>query len=146
MYRDTPNGPHRFDYAETSTESPWLPFPGRYTRYGDVLPLLAASDDQAVIMGPGDEIRLRFDAASLPQPQSGWHRTLFLESHGWDKDADRNTWEAQQVAPLPFRSMSGYPFDVDDRPPADESYLEYMRVWLTREVHPVPGILPSKTP
>ncbi len=27
-------------------------------------------------------------------------RTYFLESHGWDKDADRNTGEGQQLGPL----------------------------------------------
>jgi tetratricopeptide (TPR) repeat protein len=146
QFRSAPNGPHYFDYSRTTTESPWLPFPGRYTRYGDVRELLSESDDRSVVIGPGDEIRLLFDASTLAPPPDGWSRTLFLESHGWDKDADRNTWQAQQVAPLPFRSMSGYPFADEDSPPRNKIYEEYLRVWLTREIAPVPGILPGLSP
>ena len=36
---------------------------GAFTRFGDVLPLLRAPDDQYVIMAPGDEATLQFDAA-----------------------------------------------------------------------------------
>jgi tetratricopeptide (TPR) repeat protein len=146
QHRSSPNGPHSFDYQHVAGDSPWLPFPGRYTRYGDVVELLSEADDRSVVIGPGDEIRLLFDASSLDSPPVGWSRTLFLESHGWDKDADRNTWQAQQVAPLPFRAMSGYPFAPGDEPPQSETYLEYLRTWLTREVAPVPGILPSQSP
>jgi len=146
QYRVSPNGPHYFDYNLTSKESPWLPFPGRYTRYGDVLELLTVSDDRSVVMGPGDEIRLLFDVSHLAPPRAGWSRSVFLESHGWDKDADRNTWQAQQVGPFPFHAMSGYPFADDDRPPSGDSYREYLSGWITREIVPVPGILPSRTP
>jgi hypothetical protein len=146
QYRSSPNGPHNFDYHQVSGDSPWLPFPGRYTRYGDVLELLSEPDDRTVVIGPGDEIRLLFDTSSLAPPPIGWSRTLFLESHGWDKDADRNTWQAQQVAPLPFRAMSGYPFAPGDEPPRSDAYVDYLRTWLTREVTPVPGILPSQSP
>ncbi|TNF82695.1 MAG: tetratricopeptide repeat protein, partial [Acidobacteria bacterium] len=48
--RTAPNGPHMFDYARLDTESPWLPFPGRYTRYGDVRALLEEPDDRSVIL------------------------------------------------------------------------------------------------
>ncbi|MEJ2084738.1 MAG: CRTAC1 family protein [Acidobacteriota bacterium] len=146
QYRVSPNGPHRFDYGRTTMESPWLPFPGRYTRYGDVLELVADSDDRSVVMGPGDEMRLLFDVSDLTSPRKGWSRTVFLESHGWDKDADRNTWQAQQVEPLPFHAMSGYPFADGDRPPSGPSYQEYLSNWITREVVPVQGILPSRAP
>ncbi len=136
MYRQAPNAPHVFDYARVRKDSPWLPFPGRYTRYGDVRELLAAADDRSVILGPGDEISLRFDATALPAAPEGWHRTLFLESHGWDKDADRNTFEAQQVEPLPFRTMSGYPYGADESFPDSDLHRSYLADWLTRVVAP----------
>ena len=128
--RHAPNAPHAFDYSAVSTESPWLPFPGRYTRYGDVRELLATADDRSVIIAPGDEIRLLFDATQLPPPSPGWQRTLFLESHGWDKDADRNTRYPKQMEPLPFRAMTTYgePF------PRSALLDSYRRQWLTRDV------------
>ncbi|HEX2252769.1 MAG TPA: CRTAC1 family protein, partial [Thermoanaerobaculia bacterium] len=132
--RSAPNGPHTFDYERVSQDSPWLPFPGRYTRYGEVGELLAEADDRSVILAPGDEMALTFDAATLPAPPAGWRRTVFLESTGWDKDADRNTWQAQQVEPLPFHAMSGYPYGPGEAFPDTPLHRHYRQHWLTREV------------
>lgn len=134
MRRTAPNGPHVFDYARVRTESPWAPFAGRYTRYGDVRELLLTPDDRSVILGAGDAMDLTFDASRLPPPPPGWSRTVFLESHGWDKDADRNTWAAEQVEPLPFRAMSGYPYGDTESFPDTPLHREYLETWLTREV------------
>ena len=134
LVRAAPNAPHTFDYQTVTTESPWLPFPGRYSRYGDVRELLADSDDLSVILAPGDEIALTFDASTLDPPPEGYRRTVFLESHGWDKDADRNTWEAEQLEPLPFRAMSGYPFGPEESYPDTPAHRTYRREWLTREL------------
>lgn len=134
MVREAPNAPHAFDYQTVTAESPWLPFPGRYSRYGDVRELLDAPDDLSVILAPGDEIALVFDAGGLEPPPAGYHRSLFLESHGWDKDADRNTWEAQQLEPLPFRAMSGYPFAPGESYPDTPEHRRYREEWLTREL------------
>jgi len=136
MIRQAPNGPHQFDYERVSTESPWLAFPGNYTRYGDVRELLQDSDDRSVIMGPGDEMALAFDASRIPPVQPGWRRTLFLESHGWDKDADRNTGAGEQVEPVPFRAMSTYPYGADEAFPDTPLHREYLDSWLTRVVSP----------
>ena len=134
LVRRAPNAPHGFIYEDTATASPWLSFPGRYTRYGDVRELLTAADDRSVVMGPGDEVALTFDAAALPPPPAGWRRTVFLESLGWDKDADRNTYAAAQVEPLPFNAMSGYPYGPGERFPDTPLHREYLERWLTREV------------
>jgi len=131
LTRHAPNAPHSFDYSRVRTESPWLAFPGRYTRYGDVLPLLEEPDDRMVILGPGDELTLRFSAASLSGPPPGWRRTVFLESHGWDKDADRNTLIAETVEPLPFRAMRHYGVDTYPETAELDAYRER---WLTRTV------------
>ncbi len=130
LVRRSPNGPHGYDYGRVAAESPWLPFAGHYTRYGDVRELLAAADDRSVVMGPGDEIALEFDAAGLAPPPSGWRRTVFLQSQGWDKDADRNTWEARHVEPLPFRAMKRYGEPLQDTP----ELRDYVARWLTRVV------------
>jgi len=134
MVRPAPNGPHLFDYELVSSESPWLDFPGHYTRYGDVRELLQDADDRSVIMGPGDEMILVFDVSGLAPVQPGWRRTLFLESHGWDKDADRNTGAGDQVEPLPFRAMSVYPYGTDETFPQTPLHREYLERWLTRVV------------
>ncbi len=134
LVREAPNAPHTFDYAVVRNETPWLPFRGRYTRYGDVRPLLDEADDFSVIMAPGDEIVLTFDAGELVSPPPGFRRTLFLESLGWDKDADRNTFEAEQLEPLPFRAMSGYPFAPGEEYPKTPEHEAYRAQWLTREL------------
>jgi len=130
LIRRSPNGPHGYVYEESTKDSPWLPFPGRYTRYGDVRELLQTPDDRSVILAPGDEIALEFDASALPPVAPGWERTLFFESNGWDKDADRNTFEAQQMEPLPFRGMGKYGEPFPDTP----EMREYRERWLTRVV------------
>lgn len=134
MLRRAPNAPHEFDYERISVDSPWLPFPGRYTRYGGVRELLLEPDDRMVILGPGDELVLAFDASDLPPPRPGWARSVFLESHGWDKDADKNTYQGHHLEPLPFRTMSGYPYGPDESYPDTDVHREYVREWLTREV------------
>ena len=147
LTRPAPNGPHLFDYQRTSAESPWLPFPGRYTRFGDVRELLTAIDDRQVVIGPGDEIRVLFDARDLEPPKPGYTRTVFLETFGWDKDADRNTWKADSNLPLPFQAMSGYPFAPGESYPETPELDAYRERWLTRVVGPdvksPPGIRPS---
>ena len=50
--------PYGYDYDRVSSTSPWKLMPGRYTREGDVRPLLARTDDMFVCRAPGDEIAL----------------------------------------------------------------------------------------
>ncbi|MGH7805517.1 MAG: FG-GAP-like repeat-containing protein, partial [Candidatus Binatia bacterium] len=132
--RLAPNAPHSFDYQSVATAPRWLPFPGRYARYGDVRELVREADDRLVVMAAGDEIALEYDVSAIAPLREGWRRSVFLESHGWDKDADRNTYAAESAEPLPFRAMSGYPSTGGDSPPNDERYRDYLREWLTREV------------
>ena len=107
-----------FDYQAVSFTSMWNPTPGNYTRYGPVEKLLAAADDQLVVMGSGDEVRLRFNAAALPPVPAGWKRDFLLLVDGWAKDGDANTAFSQTVLPLPFHAMKHYgdpaPQDLHD--------------------------------
>jgi len=122
-----------FDYSKWSPATMWNPTPGLYTRYGDVRQLLERADDQMVIMGSGDELRLLFDARRLTVLQEGWERSYLLRVDGWAKDADANTAYSRSVEPLPFHSMLSYPYPASQHFPHDPTHLNYRRTFLTRE-------------
>ena len=125
-------GPQWFDYDEVSTEPRWLKLEGTFTRFGDVLPLLLESDDKYVIMGPGDEMTLSFDARRTPSLPPGWTRDFLLYTVGWVKDADLNTATGHTVFPLPFHAMSRYPYGPDEAYPDDEDHRSFLREYATR--------------
>jgi Flp pilus assembly protein TadD len=136
--------PERFNYHEWMPETMWNPTPGMYTRYGDVMPLLKEVEDKLVVMGSGDEVRLIFDAASLPPLPAGWQREFLLKVDGWAKDQDPNTAFGTSVDPLPFHSMSQYPYATSEKFPDDEEHRAYAREYNTRPalriLHPLaPG-------
>jgi Flp pilus assembly protein TadD len=124
--------PEQFIYANATPLSAWNPTPGLYTRYGDVRELLESVDDRYVIMGSGDEIRVRFDASSLPPVPKGWRRDFVLKVDGWAKDRDANTAYSQTVEPLPYHGMSQYPFSTIDRYPDDVYHRNYLERYNTR--------------
>jgi len=124
--------PESFDYQTWMPLSMWNPTSGLYTRYGDIAPLLADVDDRMVIMGSGDEIRLRFDARGLPALAAGWRRDFLLKVDGWAKDADANTAFSQSVEPLPFHAMSRYPYPNNEHFPDDEAHRKYRAMYNTR--------------
>jgi len=114
---------------------------GRYTREGDVRPLLAAHDDMFVVSRPGDEIGLSFDAASLPPLPPGLTRTFLLYVVGYSKEMDINSASPHTVEPLPFQGMSGYPYGLAEHYPRTPAHLEYMERYNTRTVsRPLPPI------
>jgi len=125
-------GPHWFDYQQVQTESPWRPIRGLFTRFGDVEPLLGESDDLYVVMAPGDETTVSFDADEAPLLEPGWTRTFLLYSDGWIKDADLNTATGASTAPLPFHEMSRYPYGEDESFPSDAAHEAYLAEYHTR--------------
>ena len=127
-------GPHWFDYSEVDSLPKWRDLTGFYTKYGEVLPLLADSDNQYVISNAGDEITLSFDEESLPELPKGWVRDFFIHSVGWVKDGDLNTAAGQTVAPLPFHRMKAYPPLDNEIYPNDPKLVEYNRNYNTRIV------------
>ncbi|HTP85584.1 MAG TPA: ASPIC/UnbV domain-containing protein, partial [Bryobacteraceae bacterium] len=95
----------------------WRAIEGYYTRYGDVRELLDRIDDRYVIMGSGDEVRLRFPAT--PPPPAGWVRDFVMIGDGWIKDGDYNSAFSRTVLPLPYHGMRGYttpPGRLEDDP------------------------------
>ena len=124
-------GPHWFDYDSVTTESPWRSITGAATRFGDVRPLLERGDDQYVVMVPGDEVTVEFDApAAAPPP--GWTRTFLLYSDGWIKDSDLNTADGTTIGPLPYHAIRSYPYAPGDAYPADSVRQRYLREYNTR--------------
>jgi tetratricopeptide (TPR) repeat protein len=124
-----------FDYTRVSASYPWKMMPGRYTREGDVLPLLTASDDRFVIARPGDELALSFDARALPTLPTGWTRTFLVHVDGFSKEMDLHSASPDVVAPLPYHGMKHYPHSPADAPPRTEAYLnEYVDRYNTRVV------------
>jgi hypothetical protein len=130
----SPDGrePLIYDYHLTDATAPFHVLKGAYTRYGPVEDLLAAFDDRYVIMGPGDEIALKFAAASLPQLSAGWARTFVLVSQAYCKDMDFYTATPRTLEPLPFRGMTQYPYPVTERYPNTPELEKYHQTYNTR--------------
>jgi hypothetical protein len=128
-----PGMPERFDWDFVSDIPRWNPHPGRYTRFGECVPLLHEVDDRFVILGTGEALEVHFDARSLPPVPEGWRRDYLVFLDGWAKDRNHNTLEALEVEPLPFHGMSGYPYGPDEAFPDDEPHRAWRREWNTRE-------------
>jgi hypothetical protein len=77
---------------------------GWYTRFGDVRPLVADADDATVILGPGEEVVVEFEAP--PDPPPGWTRHYVVAARGWCKDMDLYTQDGETVTPLPGRDTA----------------------------------------
>jgi hypothetical protein len=130
----TDGEPLGFDYARVSWLSPWKTMPGRYTREGDVRPLLAATDDAFVVSKPGDEVAVSFDATALPARRPGFARTFLLHGDGFSKEMDINSASPDVVLPLPYHGMKAYPYAAADAPPAARKAAEATEAWNTRAV------------
>jgi tetratricopeptide (TPR) repeat protein len=124
--------PEEFVYASVKPYSMWNPTPGLYTRYGDVAALTAEVDDKLVVMGSGDELRLLFDASSLPSLPEGWRRDFLLLVDGWAKDRDANTAYSQSTDPLPFHGMTSFPYPATEHYPDDAAHRRYRETYNTR--------------
>jgi len=133
-YRVAPYGPFIRDYQTLSAEPQWLPFEGYRTRYGDVTPLLKASDDRYVIYSSGEEIAVAFDAADLPGLPPGWTRGFVLHTDGWLKEGDLNTATAATIEPLPFHGMDRYPYGIESHFPDSSDNRKYREEYNTRWV------------
>jgi hypothetical protein len=124
--------PERFTYGRPAPASMWNPTPGLYTRYGDVRPLAIDIDDMMIVMGSGDEIRLRFDAAAHGPVKAGWTRDFILLVDGWAKDRDPNTAYSQNTEPLPFHKMSRFPYPSSEKYPDTPEHEAYRETYNTR--------------
>jgi tetratricopeptide (TPR) repeat protein len=137
VHKPNRRSPQVPDYGTIATTAPkWRDLEGYYTRYGDVLPLVAAVDGRYVIMNAGDEIVFRFP--ELPPPPAGWERDFVLIGDGWVKDGDYNTGFSRTVMPLPYRGMTTYdraPTRLEDDP-AYRLHPDDWKNFHTRYVNP----------
>ncbi|PKM82918.1 MAG: hypothetical protein CVU89_01925 [Firmicutes bacterium HGW-Firmicutes-14] len=97
---------------------------GKFTRYGDVIPLLKEVDDKPVVMDTGDEITMNFRA--LPPPAPGMTRSFILKRWVYYKESN-----LAQPEPIPFRDMdqSKLPDSLGEYPPELKAYAAE---WNTR--------------
>jgi hypothetical protein len=130
----TPPGNVNYIYEKTSATGPYTRPMGTYTRYGDVLPLLNATDDKLAVFGSGDEVRLDFDPSNLPGLPKGWVRDYFFAASGYEKDMDFYAAEGNFVAPLPFLSMGDYPYAPKKQFPLDDAHVNYLLEYNTRHM------------
>ena len=124
--------PDTYIYGNASATSYWNPTQGLYTRYGDVLELTKDVDDKLIIMGSGDELKLRFRADAFPPVPEGWTRDYLLKVDGWAKDRDPNTAFSTSVEPLPFHAMTVYPYPKAEHFPDDAAHQKYRQEYNTR--------------
>jgi Flp pilus assembly protein TadD len=127
-------GPYWFAYDDVAKTSPWRRIEGDFTRFGDVLSLLEKPDDRYVVMGPGDEATIQFDASSASSVPKGWKRDFLLYTDGWIKDSDLNTAFGTTVGPLPFHKLKSYPYGPNDKYPSAAALERYRREFNTRSV------------
>ncbi|MFZ0861449.1 MAG: FG-GAP-like repeat-containing protein [Candidatus Sulfotelmatobacter sp.] len=130
----TPPGNVQYIYEKASATGPYTRPSGTYTRYGDVLPLLTATDDKLAVFGSGDEVQLDFDPANLPALPQGWVRDYFFAANGYEKDMDFYAAEGNYVAPLPFLSMGEYPYPPKRSFPLDDAHVNYLLEYNTRQM------------
>ena len=76
---------------------------------------------------------LEFGPGSLPRLRSGWTRDYFFMANGYEKDMDFYAATGDRVEPLPFRSMSRYPYPSGQYPLNDEQ-IGYFLNYNTRYV------------
>jgi tetratricopeptide (TPR) repeat protein len=139
----TPDGraPFTYDYERVTALAPWKLMPGRYTREGDVLALLEATDDKFVVSAPGDEIAVSFDALSLPHLPPGRRRTFLLYVDGFSKEMNMHSSSPDVLDPLPFHGMSTYPYPVSERYPSTPEHERYRAEYNTRVIgRPLPPL------
>ncbi|MGZ8920208.1 MAG: FG-GAP repeat domain-containing protein, partial [Limisphaerales bacterium] len=121
------------NYDRVEQNAKWRITPGGWcTRYGDVSELIARRDEGMVVMNGGDELTLRWAAASLPPKAEGFVRQFFIYTDGWDKDADFHVRGGTTVEPLPWHGMDDQLYPTQKRPafPSDELHRKYNTRWV----------------
>ncbi len=132
----SPDGsiPLLYDYGSVDRTIPWKMMAGKYTRYGPVTELLDKADDCYVVMGPGEELTLRFPADAFGSAPQGYTRSFIFKSDSYCKDMDLYSAYPDTVAPLPFHGMSSYPYPETEKYPDNPKHKQYHAEFNTREV------------
>ncbi len=118
------------DYENVVNDGRWKLFAGRFTKTGNVKPLLNQIDDVFMISKTGDELVLSFDA--LPELPVGKKYTFLLFADGYSKEMDINSASPEAVFPLPFKGMTKYPYGSDEHFPMTDDKQKIYDEYLTR--------------
>ena len=132
----SPDGkePRLYDYRIMDNTQPFRVMTGDYTRLGRVTDLVTDADDRVVIFGKGEEVTLEFPVKGLPPQPKGTIRSFVLHLSGWCKDMDPHTAHGETVEPLPFRSMTSYPYAEGETYPDDAEHKGWRATWNTRRL------------
>jgi hypothetical protein len=111
-------------YVPNSTSS------GALTRYGDVTSLVRSSDNEFVIGRQGDVVSIQFPA-DLPPVPKGWVRDYIVVANCWFK-GDGLPYVPFTVDPLPFQTMTSFPYPSNETYPQDTQHETYLNTYNTR--------------
>ncbi len=106
---------------------------GAFTRYGDVTSLLHSTDNQFVIGRQGDQVSLQFQA-NLPPVPKGMVRDYFVVTNCWFKGLGL-PYVPFTVDPLPFQSMTSFPYLQTESYPTDAIHQAYIKTYNTRIIN-----------
>ena len=107
---------------------------GAFTRYGDVLSLLQSADDKFVIGREADTVSLQFPVDTSPVP-TGMVRDYFVIASCWFKGKGLS-YVPFTVDPLPFQTMTSFPYPTTESYPFDASHKAYLQTFNTRTINP----------
>ena len=107
---------------------------GDFTRYGNITDIVLEGDDMFAIGRQGDQVSLQFPVDGLSPLEDGMERDFFMFVACWFKDPPGNWGYGFDftVEPLPFRSMSGFPYPDTENYPSDLAHTSYLREYNTR--------------
>jgi len=94
---------HRPEYVDADRAPFWdTRHPaGFYTAFGRCDELVADEDGALVIIGPGEDVVLRYQYAKIPAKYDIWTRRYVINAVGWCKDMDLYTDTRDSIEPLP---------------------------------------------
>jgi hypothetical protein len=104
---------------------------GNFTNYGYVTELLLEADDKFVIGRKGDSITVFFNSYDLDPIPYGMERDYFVIVSCWFK-VPGLPYLPFTVDPLPFHSMSSFPYPDTENYPDTEDHLNYLYVYNNR--------------
>lgn len=133
--QSSPDGkdPLLSDYYSVTELAGYSTYEGNFTRYGDVLPLLAEVDDKFVVMHAGDSITVTFNGLPIPE---GMERDYYVVSDAYYKENFVRHLLGQEISsvePLPFHGMTTYPYSNSETYPHDAEHTAYLQEYNTRE-------------
>ena len=127
--------PEEFDYHDAAPTGPYARAAGLYTRYGDVAPLLAGTDDQFAILGPGDAVDAGLRRRRPPRASRRLGAIVLLlrprlrEGHGRP-----HRGAADRRRRCPSARCRRIPYPAGEAYPSGPEHLEYRLRYNTRRV------------